>query len=142
MERTIITAADLGCQNGGRAGVVAHAQPEPDNYAARLVKHVPSEIISVYLALEVSLRTIEGAPERYPLLWVTFGLLLLMTPFYLRRVARVQKWQQIALSTGAFVVWVLSLGSPFTVFAWYDPAIGAILLPLYTLFLAIAQPRA
>jgi len=34
-------------------------------------------------------------------------------------------------------VWLFALGGPFALLDWYEPAFGAIVLPLYTLIVPI-----
>jgi len=35
------------------------------------------------------------------------------------------------------VVWVFALGGPFALCGWYNPVYGSILLPVFTLLVAI-----
>lgn len=141
MEFTVVTRADLTDKGGIIAGGV-RKQREPDNWVGRLTKEIPADVIAVYLTAAGIVKSINDLGEQKILYWVVFVLLLVMTPLYQWRIKKVVKWQQIALSTGAFLVWVFSLGGPFAQFTWYSPGLGALVLPLYTLFLAVAQPQA
>jgi hypothetical protein len=76
------------------------------------------------------------------LIWAVFGGLLVLTPLYLRRVARVDKWVQISLSALAFVVWVFALpDGPFTSFDWYNPVYPALALIFATFVFPIIEPN-
>jgi Kef-type K+ transport system membrane component KefB len=68
---------------------------------------------------------------------VVFLALLVGTWFYLERLQKVSKRQQLIVSTVAFAIWTFSLGGPFADFAWYSPIYGAVLLPLYTFAVAL-----
>lgn len=116
--------ADMGAPDSPPS---AAAGVTPDDYTARLVKYVPSEVIAVYLTIGGILAS--GDPAWY---WeaAVFGLLLALTPVYLFRVEGVTKRKQLFLSTACFLVWAISLGrAPF---AGLDPILGAVLLPLFT----------
>ena len=72
---------------------------------------------------------------------IIFGIGIIGTVLYLLRVAKVNDWSQITVSTIAFVVWVFALGGPFSHCAWYQPAYGALILPIYTFFVPIMISR-
>ncbi len=124
-------------------------QPPPlgqqaDSYQAQFLKLIPVEVLSVYITTEGVLRG-SVLPEREPvlhagLLWGVFIVLMILNPIYLRRVGKVQNLTQIAFSTGAFCIYVLSLGGPFVLFL-YDESIirliGSVLIPIYTLLALI-----
>lgn len=109
--------------------------PKPDDYQSRLLKYIPAEVVAVYLTLEGIVKS--AADQQIWLLWVIFGLLLIGTPLYLWRVAKVPRKVQLSISTIAFAVWIFALGGPFASQTWYEPVYGAILLPIYTFFVPI-----
>lgn len=150
MGRTVITSRDLqagavraaardlapgGAPGGGEQGGAA-----ADEYQDKLIKYIPGEVIAVYLALSGILKTASGHVPVEAMQWAVFLVLVPGTWLYLWRVSNVTKWQQIVISVIAFVVWVFSLGGPFTQFYWYDPVYGAIVLPLYTFLAPIFEP--
>ena len=150
MGRAILTAADLRARPVG--GVARDLVPgagqelapvgvQADRYQDRLIKYIPGDVIAVYLAIAGILKTASGHIPLQAIQWVVFLVLLPGTWFYLQRVGGVNKWQQILISVIAFVVWVFSLGGPFTQFGWYDPVYGAIVLPLYTFIIPIFEPK-
>lgn len=56
----------------------------------------------------------------------------LATPLYLVRVARITNRRQIAIATGAFIVWAFAAaGTPFQHFFWYNHLVASIVLLLY-----------
>jgi len=116
---------------------VATPMPKEDDYKSRLLKYIPAEVVAVYLTLD---GVVKAAASQLPLkatLWVVFCVLLIATPLYLWRVAHVTKKPQLAVSTVSFAVWVFTLGGPFAGLGWYQPAYGALLLPLYTFLIPI-----
>jgi hypothetical protein len=149
MGREIVSVRDVlavrtpAQSRGGRtaaeeAGVTKQADP----YGERLVKNIPAEVIATFVFLAGVINAAgTGTPSW--LLWTVFAVLLVGTPLYLSRAQGVKKPLQLAISTGAFAVWVFSLGDqgPFGTLPWYKPIYGAVLLPLYTFATAVAQPE-
>jgi hypothetical protein len=146
MARTIVTANDIAARAGAANDLSpgpnsgSGDQAKPDRYQDRLIKYIPADVIAVYLCIAGILKTANGHAQVHVIEWIIFLILVPGTVFYLRRVARVTKWQQIAISVVAFVVWVFSIGGPFTQLGWYDPVYGAVLLPLYTFLVPVFQP--
>ena len=114
-----------------------------DDYLSRVLKYIPSEIVMAYIAIEGVLRTSYNPAvwaERQMLLKLSLGVaatLTIITPFWLYRVMRVRRGTQILLSTLSVPVWLFAMGGPFALLDWYEPAFGAIVLPLYTLIVPI-----
>jgi hypothetical protein len=121
---------------------------KPDSFQSKLLKLIPSEIVGVYLTIfgiikstygEITFNDTSGI-----IIWVVFGILLIMTPLYLKFVMKITKGMQIALTTLGFIIWVLTIGGPFSTLEPGDskliPLLGAILLPIYTLFIPFVFP--
>jgi hypothetical protein len=114
-----------------------------DDYLSRVLKHIPSEIVMAYIAIDGILRTSYNPnvwSERETLktlLWITLAILTVITPLWLWRVMRVRRGPQLFISTLSVPVWLFALGGPFALLDWYEPAFGAIVLPLYTLIIPI-----
>jgi len=114
-----------------------------DDYMSRVLKHIPSEIVMAYIAIDGVLRTSYNPNVRADrlmlekLLWITVGILTVITPLWLWRVMRVRRVSQLFVSTLSIVVWFFALGGPFAMLDWYKPALGAVALPLYTLIVPI-----
>ena len=124
-------------------------QPPPtikpaDSYQAQFLKLIPVEVLSAYITIEGLLRgsiVFESHPNLYAgLLWSVFVVLTILNPVYLYRVANVHNSTQVAFSTGAFIIYIMSLGGPFALLP-YDEAIirliGSVLIPIYTLLALI-----
>ncbi len=107
-----------------------------NDYKDRLVKLIPSEIITAYVTLR-GLITVPDIPgNKWLLLWIVFGILVILNPLYLYYITNVKKAGQIVFSSFAFVLWVLVIGGPFTtVLGFPSEYIGSILLVIYTLFI-------
>ncbi len=112
-------------------------QKEPDNYTSRLLKYIPAEVIALYLTLDALIRTSEQLP--ISVYWIVFVVCLVLTYFYLRRVEKVGKNIQLLISVIAYCVWVFAIGGPFVYLNWYQPIYGGLLLPTYTLAVAIIE---
>lgn len=119
-----------------------------DDYMSQVLKHIPSEIVMAYIAIEGVLRTSYDPniwTERrtlQTLLWITLAALTIITPFWLYRVMRVKRATQLFISTLSLPIWLFALGGPFALLDWYEPAFGAIILPLYTLIVPIISRSA
>ena len=143
MSREVITETNVQeaklrkASAGGLAAGGAEKVPTADEYSDRLIKYIPSEVVSVYLFADGLLRSSENQIPKNTLQWTVFAILLVMTPFYLRRIQKVKKYQQLAIATISFAAWVFTLGGPFTQFTWYHSVYGLLLLPIYTFGIAI-----
>jgi hypothetical protein len=78
----------------------------------------------------------------WKLSWIIAAALTLITPLWLWRVTGVRRASQLLISTISVPVWLFALGGPFALLDWYRPALGAIVLPLYTLMLPIMSRSA
>jgi hypothetical protein len=110
---------------------------KPDEYALRLIKYIPAEVVAIYLLLQALVRS---APDEQQvgLLWIAFAFAVLATPLYLLRAQNVRKPLQLGLSTIAFVVWVLGMGGgPFRD---VPPIVGSMVLTMYTFLIPLIEP--
>ncbi len=118
-----------------------------DDYMSRVLKHIPTEIVMAYVSIEGVLRTTynPGVPHErdllLKLLWGVAVALTVITPLWLWRVMRVKRLEQLVISTLSVPVWLFALGGPFAFQPWYKPALGAVVLPLYTLIVPIISRR-
>jgi hypothetical protein len=119
-----------------------------DSYMSRVLKYIPSEIVVAYISIDGILRTCYD-PNLWAdrqillkLLWIISAILTVLTPLWLWRVMRVRRLSQLFISTISVPVWLFALGGPFALLDWYRPALGAIVLPLYTLILPIISRSA
>ena len=142
MSREVVTREEA------QQGVSFQATPAPgasaavaDQYADRLMKYIPGEVVSLFILLNGLAANAPETIPRVPLQWGVFGILLVGTWFYLRRILHVTKWHQLVISTVAFVIWVFFLGGPFKSLAWYDQFYGTFLLPLYTFGVGLIEAK-
>ncbi len=138
MKREVITVKDIaritqpGSESRFPAGTVTQ-----DGYFDRLFKYIPAELVAGYIFVLGIVKQLTDAGEIKVLQWSLFVIFCILTPLYLWRVQKVQKIQQHIISLLSFVVWVFALGGPFALSGWYNPVYGAILLPVFTLIVAI-----
>lgn len=120
-----------------------HATSGGPNYLSRVLKHIPSEIVMVYITVDGVLRasydpTVWADRQvLIKLLWIIAGGLTVLTPLWLYRVMRVRRPSRLLISTLSVPVWLFALGGPFALYRWYQPAFGAVVLPLYTLLVPV-----
>ncbi|GAB4531723.1 MAG: hypothetical protein Fur0018_19890 [Anaerolineales bacterium] len=118
---------------------MARAVTHEDDYLSRLLKYIPSEIIMAYISIEGVLRsTYRGnAGLLETVLWSVAVILLVLTPLWMYRVMGVRRTSQSLLSSLSFAVWLFAMGGPFRTLDWYQPALGGVVLPIYTLLVPI-----
>lgn len=146
MNRTIITRSDIPTQKDAEDKFLyfltktknGNAAPLVDGYITKLQKYIPADVVAIYLTIDSVLRS--AGEMNWLLYWLLFLFILIATPFYLWRVAKIKKKLQIVISSLAFIVWVFALGGPFSGLQWYKPLYGAVLLPLYTFLIPIIDP--
>jgi Na+/phosphate symporter len=122
----------------------ASAQPvEPDTYFDKLLKYIPADIVAAWVAVTGLVSSAHDIP-RQTVLWVAFGIGLILTAWWTWKQATVPGRRppvtQAVISTGAFAVWVFALGAPFQ----YVPGrqvYGSLLLILYTLVAGLIDPK-
>lgn len=112
---------------------------DKQQFADKLVKFIPTEIIGAYMALAsfLGFNPVASSPQRENmpviLIQVVFIILLVLTPLYLWKVGNVKHKLQLVIATISFVVWVYTLGGPFDIWKAYDPYISSVLLVLWSL---------
>ena len=84
MSRSIITKRTIALMDP------IQFTPKEDPYFSKIIKLIPADIISVYFALFNLIKNNNQNPDFNPVLQlIVFGLFLLITPFYLKKLARV-----------------------------------------------------
>lgn len=129
MGRSIITRApEASVSARGGMGSEAGNQPAADGYSDALLKLIPAEVISVYLAMQSILTNATPKPH-----WVAFLLVFMFgifaTYFYLRVSLKVTNKMQLGLSAGAFCVWAYSMAPQLS---WYNGTYAGLILIAYT----------
>jgi len=119
--------------------------PKEDPYFSKVIKLIPADIVSVYLAVfNIIKSNSQNSGRNAALQWIVFGLILIITPFYLKKVAKIVTVKQIILCTVSFVFWVFSLGGPLEgkVIAGYSVQfLAALILPIYSLFIPLVYSQ-
>ncbi|MGH2666515.1 hypothetical protein [Flavobacterium sp.] len=83
----------------------------PNNYRERLVKLIPSEIISVYITINGLILSLDDNIKD-SISWISMLILIVITPFYLFRISGVTKRNQILFSTISLIIWVFATAPP------------------------------
>ncbi len=138
--RAVFARLDSTEGSPAAAGVPAHMPPDEtnrsDTYLTALLKLIPAEIVSVYMAVRDS-----AATHGRPAAWF---FLCLGTCFILRIYASLPKtagfsvrdvqWRGVAVSCVAFLLWAFSIGSDRPV-PWIplDPWLASAIAGLLTL---------
>jgi len=128
-----------------RAQAAAGVTPpvEFDSYFDKAVKYIPADIVAAWVAVTGLVKIARDVP-RQTILWVAFGIGLLVTALWTWKQAaapgRRPPVTQAIISTGAFAVWVFALGGPFQHVPG-QPVYGSLLLILYTLVVALIDPK-
>ncbi|NJK52728.1 MAG: hypothetical protein HC936_07675 [Leptolyngbyaceae cyanobacterium SU_3_3] len=117
----------------------------PDEYPDRLRKYIPTETVSFWLAISSTIQSASDNVPKVGLLWFFFVIGLVFTFGWTRRRTKEPNkptaWTQIALSCGAFLVWVVATGGSLTdSIPFYHPLYGSLLLITYTTGVAFVIP--
>jgi hypothetical protein len=103
---------------------------EDNRFLTALLKLIPSEVVAVYLFVLGIL-----PPRPVPHL-VVAGLLVVLTPLYLRFAMGVRSAGQLAISCISMLIWIYALGQGPVRFLqppWYEPWYGSAALAIWTL---------
>ena len=139
MPREIITLKDIN-ELQKLSGKIPAGQSIPaaaDSYFDRLFKYIPAELVAGYIFVNGVVKQLTEQKEMILLQWTLFAVFCLLTPLYLWKVQKVTKISQLTISLLSFTVWVFALGGPFSTTLWYNPLYGYILLPVFTIVIAI-----
>lgn len=104
---------------------------ETSIFLQNLVKLIPMEIIAIFAVIK-GLIPLTADPIA---VWVVFGVLMILVPFYVIFAMKVKRWDQVVLMTLAFPIWVIAIGGlpiEMTV-GWYEPWMMSVSLALFTL---------
>lgn len=123
---------------------------------AAIAAYIPTEVLTVYVAVVAALGTGTAAAAASGAGWLSFLLFLVFTPLvvwlvYAGKVRRAgkalpvalrrwPKWEMFA-ATVAYVAWAFALpGTPFSAFGWYSTAIAAVVVLVATTALGLIAP--
>lgn len=141
MTREVVTLEDIqkrpGINPDNRAAAEQTYPERKDGYFDRLFKYIPAELVAGYVFSLGVMHRLSNAKEVIFLQWALFIVFCILTPLYLWRLQKVTKVQQHVISILSFIVWCFALGGPFELYEWYNPVYGEILLPVFTLLVAV-----
>src|SRR6218665_1420112 len=105
------------------------AQHPPDSYTDKLLKLIPAESITTYIAINGILKS---AATFNPIAdWFIFIVIMIGTAFYLKQRESTMSYLQMGISCFAFLAYVLAQGAVFErQIPGYSTIYGAILVPL------------
>lgn len=146
MSRRAITKWDVAAQKlAVHSGTIAASEQaeSQDDFSTALLKYIPGEIVAAFVLVNGVMGNAKAATWAY---WAVFAALSAATPLYLWRVTQEPGTslpiRQLVSSTIAFGVWVFALGGPFSQYTWYASWYGAVLLPIYSVFIPIVMGHA
>jgi uncharacterized membrane protein len=116
---------------------------DTQSYFDKAVKLVPTEIVGAYMVL-AGIIGADAASTAAPtdslskiLLTVVFFVLLILTPLYLIFISKVKNKVQIVITTLAYILWIYTLGGPFSIWGIYNAKIAAVLLTVWSLVMPL-----
>lgn len=110
-----------------------------DNYSSRLIKYIPAEVITLQITINAIASSIADILAREIVGWCVFIVGIVGTYLYLYKIQKVRQNKQLALSVGAYIVWVIAIGGPFQTLGWYNSQIAAIILCCYTFLIPVIE---
>lgn len=114
-----------------------------DNYTDRLIKYIPSDIVGAWVVASGLIKGASDIPQN-TLLWIVFAVSVILTPLWILKQTAQRNLPpaktQAIISTGAFIVWVIALGEPFSSLPFYRPVYGSLILLFYVLIVALISP--
>jgi len=124
----------------------AGVTPDVDSYFDRVVKYIPMEIVSAWVAVKGIIAAADTASKEM-ILWICFAIGLVFTALYMAKQTSVPGKGpgilQTIIATIAFAVWSFALGEPFA--TWLGVAtqslIGSLLLIFFTLAAGLVVPK-
>lgn len=108
------------------------------SYLEKVAKLIPSEIVAAYLAM-FGLAPVLQLVDTQLSYWIIFGFCQVLTPIYIYLQAEKgkHKWVHILISFISFTIWAYVTTGKELVPAYYDAALGSILLIAFSLISAI-----
>lgn len=151
MGRRVVTPLTLG----GRAAVLNESAMPPavsaDDYADRLVKYIPAEVITLFAATSKSVAAFSAWGDSWRLGFALFafffclGATAVLAYVQTREPDKPAAIEQIAIATGAFAIWALALGIPEIEareeLRLLHREVWQFILPFYTFSVALYVPR-
>jgi hypothetical protein len=122
----------------GARAVSRGSGEEFKSYLERLVKMIPAEVVGLYLIGSGII------PEGQRVGLLVWSIVCLIAVVVVRAYgtadpekSQTPQWSTVLISSGAFVIWLYSLGGPFEPFGWHVPYIGSLLVLAWTFIVPI-----
>jgi hypothetical protein len=118
------------------------ARQEVDTFFDRVVKYIPTEIVSAWVAAKGLVES-TAVPSRRMVLWICFAVGVVLTGLYTLKQTAIPGQppavKQTAITTIAFAIWVMALGEPFATLLGKESQslFGSLLLIGYTLVVSL-----
>jgi len=107
---------------------VPKASTQGDQFVARVIKYVPSEVVCAYLAGKAVIDSMNQPPNQVYWLWLAV-IAVISVPWTIYATSETGKkpalYQGIAAAV-AFLAWSLTLGQPFQQIGGYQPGYGTL----------------
>jgi Na+/phosphate symporter len=124
----------------------AGVTPDVDSYFDRVVKFIPIEVVSAWIAVK-GIIAAAATGSKQLVLWICFVIGLIFTALYMLKQTAVPGKRpavtQTIVATFAFAVWAFALGEPFA--TWLGVAnqslYGSLLLIFFTLAVGLIIPK-
>jgi hypothetical protein len=140
MSRRIITQNAAPVTSGTDALNATEEVRQPDKYTDKLLKDIPADVIAAWLAAKGLILSAGGVPTNL-ILWISFAIGLVLTFLWtLKQTSEPGKKPaitQCAISSAAFVIWAMAMGSPFD----FNTLYSSLLLILFSLVVPLINPR-
>lgn len=107
---------------------MARQVKQENGYMSVLLKLIPTEMVAAYIFI---LNVVSTSDRKYGML-VVVVMLLVFTPFFLKKVHKVKSVSQIVISTLSFAIWTYAVGSPFAEWGLHVPWIASAVLFVWT----------
>jgi hypothetical protein len=128
MARQIVTQRDVNKWLRRRD---AGTPPPVDKARDALSNYIPGEVISFYTSAAAMLPSVPSIGQQVGAGWFLFALAAVGTFAYAYWVNKIRKVSQLIVMVGAFVVWAIVLGGPFSRLSWYNAPLAGLFLMCY-----------
>jgi hypothetical protein len=119
-------------------GVTKVARGDFDFYFQRLIKMIPGEALGLY-TVGVGVIPNDSGASQAAWAFVCLIAVILIRIKETRNPKRHQptQWPVVAIASGAFLIWVYTLGGPFAFYHVHIPYVGSLLAIAYTFFVPL-----
>jgi hypothetical protein len=127
----------INVRKKGEKALRAPAAEPYDTYLAKLLKMIPAEIISLYLAgLALIPVSLPDTQKIAPMAWVGLCFLFVILARYVMTKDKDTSpdWKIVGLSAISFLIWTYSMGGPWATTSVYISWLGGLAVLAWTFF--------